>query len=126
VPKLVDLGDASRDLAQAMALVAGGAREKAYSVVGGRVRVSRFRSLDRDRTRTAMLKPSGPASFVASPYKDHCREMGYQAKQPGQIYMHFVQRELSPPGPGEMLVDVKAAGLNFRVSSPRLLGSCLW
>jgi hypothetical protein len=119
VPKLVDLGDAATDLAQAIALVAGGAREKAYSVVGGRVRVSRFRSLDRDRIRTAVLKPSGPAAFIASPHKDHCRGMTFEAKQPGQVHAFLIQRELSPPGPGEVLVDVKAPGLNFRVSSPR-------
>jgi hypothetical protein len=83
VPRLVDLGHAATDLAQAMALVAGGAREKAYSVVGGRVRVSRFRSLDRDRIRTAMLKPSGPASFIASPYKDHSRKWGLRGQAPG-------------------------------------------
>jgi hypothetical protein len=95
-------------------------------VLGGGVRVSRFRSLDRDRIRTAMLKPSGPASFIASPHKDHSRKLVFEAKHPGQVYAYLIQRELSPPGPGEVLVDVKAAGLNFRVSVSPLLDFCLW
>jgi hypothetical protein len=102
-----------------MRLVAGGPREKAYSVVGGQVRVSRFRSLDRDRIRTAISSRPGPRPSSRRPKTTTPASWSPRPSTRARCIRTLVQRELSPPGPGEVLVDVKAAGLNFRVSSPR-------